>query len=255
MFPMSQLASAAPAQQASDAGPAPVSHFRTDALGVSLWSQMLLDARRRTESDCTSCLVASRLWPCLACRYVNIWTLTPAEPCWAHGISTPCAHPDHCTPATCACHHSVKSKTPAATLQNLNRGISKHAQLKGDRMFAPVQPNESRLLAVSLVKLSMWLNSLLGLDRPVGAKETSGQGMVKVGPACPAMQDSDAACAHVSATYRGRSRLAEGGPGCARCPDAADGQRSSCREWLLHFIAWREAMRVLQCRYCLPAVK
>ncbi len=27
------------------------------------------------------------------------------------------------------------------------------------------------------------------------------------------------------------------------------------REWLLHFIAWREAVRVLQCRYCLPAVK
>ena len=75
----------------------------------------------------------------------------------------------------------VDSWTPAATLQNLNRGISKHAQLKGDRMFAPVQPNESRILAVSLVKLSMWLNGLLGLDKPVGKMEISGQGMVKVG--------------------------------------------------------------------------
>ena len=48
-------------------------------------------------------------------------------------------------------------------------------------MLAPVQSNESRILAVSLVKLSMWLNSLLGLDRPVRAMEKPGQGMVKVG--------------------------------------------------------------------------
>ena len=74
------------------------------------------------------------------------------------------------------------SQAPAGALQSLNRGIGKQAQLKGDRMFAPVQPNESRILAVSLVKLSTWLNGLLGLDKPVGAKETPGQGVVKVGP-------------------------------------------------------------------------
>ena len=44
VFPMSQLASAAPPSLASNTGPAPVSRFRTAALGVALWSQALLDA-------------------------------------------------------------------------------------------------------------------------------------------------------------------------------------------------------------------